>query len=186
METIGIIITFIIIASLCLWFIILGKGHWLLKAAVVAFVLYCSFGIWHSLSGLSGWPSDELMPKKFMLHWALIKEPSKIDINQKGSILMWASSSDDDESSSKKTKNEPRVYKLPYTPEMHEKLSKVMQKLAQGKGVVGEKSEAEGKGGQGQKGGKKGYGNQKGYGSLSNEQDYIFYDLPAPVMPQKD
>jgi hypothetical protein len=184
METIGIVLTFIIIAALTLWFIILGKGHWFIKAIVVAVALYCSFGIWHSLNNLSGWPSDEAMPSKFMLHWALIKEPSKIDINQKGNILLWASERLDEDNESKKKRNEPRVYKLPYTPEMHEKLSKAMKQMAQGKGVAGEKSQGQGETLKGD--GHKGNSGKKGYGSLSNEQDFIFYDLPPPVMPSKD
>ena len=195
-NSVGIPLAFVILASITLWFIILGKGYWYIKAFVVALTLYFSFGMWASLSNLSGWPSEQQLPEKFVLHWALVKEPSKTDITQTGSILLWASEKFDEDEETVNTilpfvkvkrNTSPRVYKLPYSEEMHEKLSKAMKQLTQGKGVMGGKGDAEGKEG-GEKGlGKDGKGKRgKGYGSLSQEQDYIFYDLPPPVMPSKD
>ena len=191
-NSIGIPLTFIIVISISLWFIILGKGYWWAKAIVVALTLYFSIGMWAALSGLAGWPADQALPEKFLMHWALVKEPSKNDINQKGAILIWAT--EDSESnkensifplSKNKNINQPRVYKLPYSEDMHEKLTKVMKQMAQGKGVRGEKS---GEGGEkGEKGnGKNGEKKGKGYGSLSQEQDYIFYELPPAKLPEKD
>ena len=194
MNFIGIPLTFVIIASLSLWFIILGKGSWWIKAFVVALTLYFSFGMWFSLSNMAGWPADKSPPDKFVLHWALVKEPSKTDINQKGAILIWASAEEEGDEAKQsfpflKNQNNkmPRVYKLPYSEEMHEKLTKAMKQIAQGKGVMGGKGNSEGK-----QGGEKGFGKDgkgkgsKGYGSLSQDQDYIFYDLPPAVLPSKD
>ena len=68
---------------------------------------------------------------------------------------------------------------------MHEKLAKAMQRIMQGKSVMGEKGDGSGE--EGKDGNaKKSSNGKKGYGSLSNEQDFIFYDLPPPVMPSKD
>lgn len=190
---IGISITFVVISAMCLWYIILGKGYWWLKALMVSVVLYFSFGLWYSVSSLSGWPTEQVLPEKFMMHWALVKEPSKLSTADTGSILMWATSMEEEEQTDNrlfpfkiKKRKEPRVYKLPYSEQMHQKLAKAMQQLAQGKGVIGEKSgagESQEKGQGHAKGGKDG---QKGYGSLSSDQDFIFYDLPPAVLPPKD
>lgn len=189
---IGISITFVVIAAMCLWYIILGKGYWWLKAIMVSIVLYFSFGLWHSVSSLSGWPTEQVLPEKFTIHWALVKEPSKLIAGDSGSILIWATGLEEENRADNqflpfkiKKRKEPRVYKLPYSEQMHQKLAKAMQQLAQGKDVIGEKKGSGQKGQEGQegKGGKEG---QKGYGSLSNEQDFIFYDLPPAVLPPKD
>jgi hypothetical protein len=190
---IGISITFVIISAMCLWYIILGKGYWWLKAIVVSVVLYFSLGLWHSVSSLSGWPTEQVLPEKFTVHWALVKEPSKLNTADSGSILMWASSIEEEEQNENhlfpfkiKKRKEPRVYKLPYSEQMHQKLAKAMQQIAQGKGVVGEKKGSGEKDGKGQGQAKAGKEGQKGYGSLSSEQDFIFYDLPPAILPSKD
>lgn len=192
---IGISITFVVISAMCLWFIILGKGYWWLKGIMVSIVLYFSFGLWYSVSSLSGWPTEQNLPEKFMVHWALVKEPSKLNSSDLGSILMWASGIDDENEKIESSlfpfkinkKKGPRVYKIPYSEQMHQKLAKAMQQIAQGKGVMGERNGSGGKEGKGQGNGEgKGKDGQKGYGSLSAEQDFIFYDLPPAVMPEKD
>lgn len=195
-NSVGIPLTFVIIISISLWFIILGKGYWYIKAFVVALTLYFSLGMWASLSNLSGWPSDSSLPEEFVLHWALVKEPSKTDINQNGCILIWASQNSEEDIVDnrpisivkKPSASTPRVYKLPYSENMHEKLAKAMKQIAQGKGVMGKKSgDGDGEAGDKEgtkKGGQKGKG--KGYGGYSQEQDFIFYDLPPAKLPEKD
>jgi hypothetical protein len=81
-QIIGIPLTFLVLFSIVLWFIILGKGKWWLKAIIVPVVLYFSLVIWFSLGGLSGWASASHLPKKFILHWSIIKEPSKKDVQE--------------------------------------------------------------------------------------------------------
>ena len=45
---------FFILSSLLLWLLIGAKGHWLLKASVISFVLYFCLSIDFSLENLLG------------------------------------------------------------------------------------------------------------------------------------
>ena len=150
-EIIGIPITFIILSAAVLWLIILGKGYWWLKAFIVAVVLYFSLAMWFSLTNFSGWPVDIDMPNKFLVHWALVKQPSKKDVYQQGSILIWATEVDENnETIVQQNKTlitpftrsekavEPRVYKIPYSEKMHQKLIDAMKQITQGKQIIGE------------------------------------------------
>lgn len=212
METqiIGIPLTFLVLFAVVLWFIILGKGKWWLKAAIVPVVLYFSLIIWFSLGQISGWASPNEMPDTFILHWSIVKEPSKKDTSDQGTIFIWATQVDESFQvtnqpvnpllhpfTPRKNSAEPRSYRLPYDRDMHEKLNVMQSMITKGKTVIGKKN---GKGigteedGQGKGGGKDGKGkgaggiagNQKGSGgSLSQQQDFMFYELPAPKLPEK-
>ena len=62
---------------LVLWFIIGAKGHWALKAIVIAMTLHFCISIGLSLEGFAGWPSADGLPDKFMVHWIVVEEPDK-------------------------------------------------------------------------------------------------------------
>jgi hypothetical protein len=203
-EIIGIPITFIILSAAVLWLIILGKGYWWLKAFIVAVVLYFSLAMWFSLTNFSGWPVDIDMPNKFLVHWALVKQPSKKDVYQQGSILIWATEVDENnETIVQQNKTlitpftrsekavEPRVYKIPYSEKMHQKLIDAMKQITQGKQIIGENkskgnkklnnAKDEGLEGKDKMKGSKG----KNHGGIGQEQDYMFYDLPEVKLPEK-
>lgn len=213
LKVIGIPLTFLILFAIILWFIILGKGKWWLKAAIIPIVLYFSVVIWFSLNEISGWASPSVLPKTFILHWSIIKEPSKKNVNEKGDIFIWATEVDDDHQyktaevnpvlqpfTPRKNAAEPRSYRLPYSQELHENLSKMMKTIAKGGTVIGKgqtksfSGEGEGQGGgdgkggkgKGGAGGREGKGNKTGSGgSLSQQQDFMFYELPPPKLPEK-
>jgi hypothetical protein len=204
-QIIGIPLTFLVLFSIVLWFIILGKGKWWLKAIIVPFVLYFSLVIWFSLGGISGWASASHLPKSFILHWSIIKEPSKKDVHEKGDIFIWASEIDDEHHfinspvnsylqpfTSTKNAGDPRSYRLPYSQDLHEKLANAMKSIAKGKTVVGKGGEGEfdaegdeSNAGQGKKGKDGKVGKGKDGGSLSQEQDFMFHELPPPKLPEK-
>lgn len=205
LNAIGIPLTFVLLATLGLWFIILGGGHWWIKIAFISLVLYFSVAMWSSLSSLSGWATQSSLPPKFILHWTLVSEPSKINFKDKGAIYFWTTEVDEahvvkkkevnyflQPFVSKKSDSEPRVHRIPYSEKLHQELMQVMQKIRQGKTVVG--SAKSGKlgeeGGEGGDGDGKGKGkgrNGKGRdGSMSQEQEFMFYDLPPFKMPEKE
>lgn len=212
LHAIGIPLTFLILASLGLWFVILGKGYWWAKLGFITIVLYFSLALWNSLSSLSGWATDTKLPPKFVVHWTLVSEPSKINPKEVGGIFFWATEINEENMpkkeeinyflqpfAAKKADTEPRVYRLPYSEKLHKDLQSVMQKIRQGKTVVGKGKtpgeageEGEGKGKGKGKGQGNGQGNGKGKGkngrggSMSQEQEFMFYDLPPFKMPEKD
>lgn len=173
-------------------------------------VLYFSVALWCSISSLSGWATNNELPNKFVLHWTLISEPSKINPKEKGVIYFWATELNEDHQPKKEEINsyvqpfiakhndtEPRVYRLPYSEKTHQELIKAMQRIREGKTVVGsskklsgdgdEKQGKQGKGkGKGKEKGKQGDLEGEGKGSLSQKQEFMFYDLPPFKLQEKN
>jgi hypothetical protein len=204
-DTFGIPLAFVIIAALTLWIVIGSKGWWWLKALVVAGAVLFSITLWHSLSALQGWPTNEELPEKFEIKWLVVEEPNK-KTGFEGAIYVWAKDLSPKEERndgvlilhSKKKSDEPRLYIMPYSRKMHEQAEGIKKQIASGKPFYGEmlkgkgkgegkgkgKGEGKGKGkGKGPKGEGKGEG--QGDGDLSNEQDPIFHELPPAVLPEK-
>ena len=134
LNAVGIPLTFLVLCSMGLWLILYAKGSWHIKLAFISICLYFSFLMWHSLSDLSGWCTDSPMPKKSIIHWILVSEPSKSNARDQGNIFFWATEIDENNEiirkvsllllrpfSSKKNETEPRAYRLPYSEDLHEK-----------------------------------------------------------------
>ena len=210
MDTIGIPVAFVIISAILLWFVIGSKGNWLLKAVVIAATLCFSLGMWNSIEGLQGWPTKEPLPAKFLLHWAVIEEGNK-QTDTPGNIYLWVEDLADKKETTnwfsflpKEMTDKPRVYKIPYSRDVHEQLQKAMEGMKKGKrfvgenkgGKLGQEGEGEGKDGKNGQGGKgKGKGYDKpgqgkqgpgGEFDFSQEQDIVFHELPPAKLPPKN
>lgn len=132
------------------------------------------------------------MPEKVMIHWVIVKEPNKYT-GFKGEIYFLIESASKTENSLlmffgyRGDGPEPRLFGLPYSRELHEKIESEMKaKLQKGQPVVGKFSK--GKAGEGRKGDKNDKGNageQKGKGSESQEQEWQFHFLrPSEYLPK--
>lgn len=214
-NAIGIPVAFVLLVAIGLWLLIFAKGWWALKLVFMSFCVYFSMIVWLSLSQLSGWPSNSDLPEKFLFNGVAVKEPSLIDLQDKGNIYIWATELTDEFTAkktnvspwlqpfvSKKRSSEPRAYRLPFTEQMKKQLSQVSKMMKAGKAVVGEKNNLLGKGnGEGENGDGNGDGqgegkNQgrpgldgegtEGFGSISQDQEFMFYELPPPKFPNKD
>lgn len=213
-HAIAIPIAFILLASIGLWLLIFAKGWWFLKICFITLCLYFSVAMWVSLSQLSGWPSNSEMPEKFLINGIAVQEPSRTNPNDKGNIYIWATELDDEYKAkktevsswllpfvSKKRPSEPRAYRLPYTQDLKQQLAQASKMMKAGKPVVGERNKLMGKGegqgqgkgkgkgqakaqGQGKGQGKENYGGKQG-GSMSQDQEFMFYELPPPKLPEK-
>lgn len=194
-STYGIPIACITFAILLLWLLIGAKGHWILKMLITTFSLYFFACLWSSLNGLLGWPTEEnVLNKKIQILWMDIKEPNKKTGNL-GAIYVWAKHLNSIETHDwildfnyKQSENESRLYKLPYSRDMHKQAIQMMQMIASGEKVYGEmkdgkKSSESGKSKHGEKGEGKEGGDQ---GSLSQEQEMMFHQLPPPHFQEKD
>jgi hypothetical protein len=206
MNTIGIPIAFILLSSVLLWFVIGSKGNWFIKACAIALTLSFSLVLWNSLTSLEGWPAEQQLPEKFVLHWAVIREGSK-ENKEDGQIYLWIKNlketgKDFSLISNKDMENDPRVYKIPYSRKTHEQLQKALEGIKKGKTFIGEnkngqignadKGQGQGKGKDaGSKGkgkgmpGKDGRSGKGGDFSFSQEQDLVFYELPPAIIPRK-
>ncbi len=192
---------FLSMAILILWFIIGSKGHWGIKTTVIALTLYLCVSIGAALPDFAGWPSTAPLPSKFLVHWLVVKEPPK-KTKKEGAIYVWATSLSDNDGEKKKgwrrflmpfspiDTSEPRVYKTPYSIDSHKEADGVVNRIKDGKVVIGErgKGKGDGKGGEGK--GKNGSGTEgrdgNGEGSFSLSEDVNFQNLPSPSLPDKN
>ena len=213
-ETLGIPLAFLCMISIIMWYIIGGRGKWWVKVPIIAVVAYLSLGLWYSMNGLLGWPTNASPPEKFQAHWIVVQPPKSDDPNS-GAIFLWATDLQPDKSSafgsdvpnwvnnvlfpfhSKKKKNDPRLYSLPYSKELHKQANGIIEGyLKKGKPFMGTMKQGEGKGkgkgqgegqGEGPDGEGRNQGQGQGYGSFSRDDQPapMFYQLPPPKFPEK-
>ncbi len=190
----GIAMGFVLIAVLVLWFVIGSKGHWGIKAATMVLSLYFCLSVGFSISEFMGWPTDDKLPPKFLLHWAVIQEPD-VKLGDEGSIYVWVRPINEPTIEHKEWsdyllsfydgKSEPRAYRIPYSRELHEQAQKAIEAISKGEGVGGTSEEGSGKGkkkSSGKGNGKTGDGGK----SLTNNGGIEFHKLPPPKLPDKD
>jgi|7_EtaG_2_1085326.scaffolds.fasta_scaffold00081_29 hypothetical protein len=193
-------LVFFVLFVLTLWFVIGSRGHWALKAVVIAATLHLCVSVGISLGSFAGWPSSDRLPDKFLIHWVVIKEPSK-KTKEPGAIYVWLTSMTDpkrDTSSSEWRRffitlspdgnGQPRSHILPYSKGKHKEADDIIQLLKDGKAVVGERGKG-GKRGDGEGDGGKGGGDSKngenGGGSFSRSDGITFHELPPTRLPKK-
>ena len=192
-------VVFFTLFLLILWFVIGARGHWVLKAFVIGVTLHLCVSIGLSLSAFAGWPSEESLPQKFMVHWIVVEEPDK-KTKEKGAIYVWVTSLGENSGFiSEKWRRffvalpptnfgQPRSYVVPYSKQKHEESEGVLTQIRSGKTVIGEKG-AKGKGsgkeGEGSLGEGDGSENGNEGGSFSKSEDVTFHELPPPHLPKK-
>jgi len=165
---IGLTASFLILVALILWLIILSKGKfWIIKSIIILTATLFSIVVLLSLKGFIGWPSSSTLPEEFQLHWAIINEPDKIK-NTEGEIYIWATKLDKEN----KIKSIPRAYKIDYTRKNHEEITAGLIKVGEGIQQKGQKVKAK--------------ENIDIEEDLSNLQEIAIFDLPKPLLPQKN
>lgn len=170
--------------GLTFWLLTESSIKWYLKVACIS--AFCLFTVifWTTLHTFLGWPALKSdMPEKVLIHWVIIKEPNKQTFS-KGNIYVLLESIQYDKKpffGYKSSSLEPRLFGLPYSRDLHEKMEKeVMGKLQRGQLVAGTfTKKAGGKGSD--KGSGKGNEGQEGLkggkGSESQKQDFEFHEL---------
>ena len=165
---IGLAASFLVLVALILWLIILSKGKfWIIKSIIITTSTLFSIVVLISLKDFIGWPSKSGLPQQFQLHWAIIDEPNKIK-NSEGAIYMWGTKLDKEN----KNKGLPRAYKIDYTRKNHEEIMKGLISLGDGIQQKGEKVKV-----------KEDIDLDE---DLSNLQEIVIYELPKPLLPEKD
>lgn len=178
-ETLGFVISFVLMYGVLLWFVISHKGWIKTKVMLVLMMTFMTVVNWQSIDSMLGWATTKKLPPKFEVLWVTIKEPSKKDAHDKGGIFLTLKYIDKDDSFSlfnKTDKDEPRLFVVPYSRKKHEQGLKIIGKLNKGERVFGTNKKPGGKG-------KKGMGN--GLYQYKIEGDQMFYDAPPPKKPEK-
>lgn len=186
--TVALPIFLLICGLISLWLLVESKIAWWFKIASIA--CYCLFTatFLYSISSFLGWAALERdLPEKVGIHWVVVKEPSPIQRSRGRIYLLLEAYHGKHEHKFltmfgyQSERREPRLYSLPYSRKLHEALEKsVIPRNKQGQIVEGtfkKKGDGEGREGDGKEG--------KGDGSESQEQEYMFYDLPPSEIQRK-
>ena len=164
---IGISASFLVLIALILWMIIISKGGmWTIKSIVISIATLFTIFVFLSLKNFIGWPIKSKLPEEFQLHWAIIHEPNKLE-RKEGYIYIWAT----ELNANSKNSGIPRAYKSKYTRKNHEQVAAALLRLGDGILQKGEQIEA-----------KEDIDTEE---DLSKLQDFVIYDLPKPLLPQK-
>jgi len=195
--SVGVGLGFVLIGTLVLWFIIGSRGNWLSKAVVIFASLYFCLSVGFSIKDYMGWPTEEDLPNKFVVHWVVIEEPDK-QTGDKGHVYIWIKPSS-------KTKNtretwedyllsfydgesKPRAHQMSYSKDLHERAQEAIEMIRKGQRVGGLNGRGEGKEGE-DKDGNGGQGNNQdggsGRGSLTRNGGIMFHQLPPTRLPDK-
>ena len=165
---IGLTASFLVLVALILWLIILSKNKlWIIKSIIIISATLFSIVVLFSLKDFIGWPSKSTLPQEFQLHWAIIDEPSKVN-NTEGAIYMWVTALDKEN----KSKDLPRAYKIDYTRKNHEEIMKGLIALGDGVQQKGKMVKVE--------------EDIDIEEDLSNLQEIEIYELPKPLLPEKN
>ena len=127
-ATLGISAGFVFVVALLLVLCLRTGHHWLIKIAMVGLALFFYLLTYYSLPGFFGWPTLAHLPAKFFLLDARVDEPrSESDA---GAVYLWVDSLDDGA--------RPRSYQLPYSKELHNRITKAKARLEFGHTLAGE------------------------------------------------
>ena len=136
-DNFGIPLAYVIVTALVLWAVIASRGNWAAKALAICCSLLFGILLWFSLTDLQGWPVEAPMPERFEVKWIVVEEPDK-KAGSEGAVYTWAVSlAGDDRPPFRLTGGgsgrEPRIYRLPYSRELHEQSEMIGGQLRAGR-----------------------------------------------------
>lgn len=161
-------LSYALLAFLLLCLCLATRWAWSVKAAMVLLVSGFYVFAHHSLQGVSGWPSDDALPQRFVLLSAVFDEPSP-SRGHAGAIYIWVNPMKDNEPLAM-----PRVHRLPYEKDLHRILGDGIKKARDGNTQMGSTEP------------KRGSGSLAWLLPAGNDQVQIkLTDLPRAQLPEK-
>ena len=134
-------VVYALLACLLLCLCLATPWHWATKAALVV-VVSAFYPLAHTtLHGISGWPSEAELPRRFLLLSAVFDEPSPAR-GHAGAIYIWVNPMKDNQ-----PLEMPRVHKLPYEKDLHRILGDGIKKAREGNAQMGSTEPKRGPGG---------------------------------------
>ena len=125
----GLTAGFVFVVALLLSLNLYTPFHWSIKTGVILLALVFYIITLYSLPGFYGWPTKEPLPQKFLLVGMDVREPR--NETDPGVIYMWIESLQGKE-------NKPRAYELPYSRELHTRLTAAKKRMEFGHNMAGE------------------------------------------------
>ncbi len=135
-----LVLVYALLAFLLLVLCLATRWHWGLKAVLVLLVSgFYAFGH-QTFKGVSGWPAEDELPRRFVLLSAVFDEPSP-GRGHKGAIHLWLNPMKDNQ-----PLELPRAYTLPYEKDLHRILGDGIKKAREGNTQMGETEPRRGRG----------------------------------------
>ena len=125
----GLTAGFVFVVVLLLALNLRTPYHWGIKSGVILLALVFYIVNLYSLPGFYGWPTKDPLPQKFLLLGMDVREPR--NESDTGVIYMWVVSLLQKDS-------KPRAYELPYSPELHSRLTAARKRMEFGHNMAGE------------------------------------------------
>ncbi len=161
----ALIISFSVLALMCLLAVLWSRWPGWLKGLLVVGVTVFYFYADNLVHELSGWPSSDAMPERFVLLAAVIEEPNA---KTNGALYVWVNAIEDG-----KPAAQPRAFRLPYAKDVHAMLNEGMKKVRQGVSQMGTTEPKVGQGG------------TSWLRPGNDKQEVKIRDLPVPQLPEK-
>lgn len=136
-----LVIVYALLAFLLLCLCLATRWHWAVKGAGVLLVSGFYAFSHQTLQGIAGWPSDDALPRRFVLLSAVFDEPSP-GRGHKGAIYIWVNPMKDHA-----PLDMPRVHRLPYEKDLHRILGDGIKKAREGNTQMGSTEPKRGQGG---------------------------------------
>ena len=99
-----------------------------IKIGAIVAVTLLYVGTYHGAQNLRGWAIADAPPNPFKLHWAVVEEPDKA-AGTDGAIYILAQKLN----SRNITVGKPRLYQLPFSPELAEQVDEALKKKEDGR-----------------------------------------------------
>ena len=161
----ALILSFAALALMCVLALLWSRWPAWLKGILVVGVTVFYFYADSVVHQLSGWPSPDALPERFVLLAAVIEEPNA---KTNGALYVWVNAIEDG-----KPGAQPRAYRLPYAKDVHSMLNEGLKKVRQGVSQMGTSEPKVGKGG------------TSWLRPGNDEQVVKIRDLPVPQLPEK-
>lgn len=129
----GAIALFLLLALLLVSLNIFSLWKWWIKALAIVVTLGSVVVLYLTMTGLIGWPSSGVMPKRFSLLATRIVEPDKLK-NLPGHIYLWVEEVDDNQI----TISPPRAFEVAYEIETASDVATAQQQIEGGGKVLGQ------------------------------------------------
>ena len=123
-----ILFIFIFLTVILLIILLRTRINWKFKLLLIIFSTFVYISTYQGMVGFAGWPSEQVLPDKFQIHWTFIKEPDKLT-KAEGRIYLWIEELDEYNIPF----GIPRSYQLPYTPPLEDEILKVQENIEMGK-----------------------------------------------------
>jgi len=157
----GLVVAFILLATVTAWNTIRTRGWLGLKFVSIGILIWYGFVVYFTIPQIMGWSTSKDLPADSKIISVRIVEPKG---DNKGAMYFWLSQKPDHEKDAMNLLRpdkfliytgdiQPRSYKIPYDRELHKKLLETQKQQKQQKGSFlmtgkkGVKGEQEGKGG---------------------------------------